>query len=126
MSFFTKTISLALLVCAPVLRSNAAEEKKSEPNPKPSERSISFRNHVQPVLAKTGCNAGACHGAAAGQNGFRLSLRGYDNEGDFLSLTRQAMGRRISVSDPGSSLLLLKATGAVPHKGGKRFEVNSE
>ncbi len=85
----------------------------------------SFRNNVQPILAKKGCNAGACHGAAAGQNGFRLSLRGYDDEGDWLALTRQSLGRRIIPSDPGHSLMLLKPLGAVPHKGGKRFEVNS-
>ena len=85
----------------------------------------SFRNHVQPVLAKNGCSAGACHGAAAGQNGFKLSLRGYDDEGDFLTLTRGSLGRRIVPSDPGRSLMLLKPTGAVPHKGGKRFDVDS-
>ena len=85
----------------------------------------SFRNHVQPVLAKNGCSAGACHGAAAGQNGFKLSLRGYDNEGDYLALTRGALGRRIVPSDPGRSLMLLKPTGALPHKGGKRFDVDS-
>ncbi len=85
----------------------------------------SFRNHIQPVLAKNGCSSGACHGAAAGQNGFKLSLRGYDDEGDFLALTHGALGRRIVPSDPGRSLLLLKPTGAVPHKGGKRFEVES-
>jgi hypothetical protein len=86
---------------------------------------ITFRNHVQPVLAKFGCSSGACHGAAAGQNGFKLSLRGYDDEGDYLSLTRQALGRRIIPSDPGRSLLLLKPAGTVPHKGGKKFEVDS-
>ncbi len=85
----------------------------------------SFRNHVQPVLAKAGCSAGACHGAAAGQNGFRLSLRGYDDENDYLALTRHALGRRINPADPGRSLLLTKPTTAVPHKGGKRFEVDS-
>ncbi len=85
----------------------------------------SFRNHVQPVLARTGCSAGACHGAAAGQNGFRLSLRGYDDDGDFAALTRNALGRRVNPSDPGRSLMLLKPTGALPHKGGKRFEVGS-
>src|SRR5580765_5483378 len=85
-----------------------------------------FRNHVQPILAKMGCSSGACHGAAAGQNGFKLSLRGYDNEGDYLALTRHALGRRIIPSDPGRSLMLLKPTGAVPHKGGKRFEVDSD
>ena len=86
---------------------------------------VSFRNHVQPVLAKMACSSGACHGAAAGQNGFRLSLRGYDDEGDYLSLTRHAIGRRIIPSDPGRSLLLLKPTGAVPHKGGTKFDTDS-
>jgi hypothetical protein len=85
----------------------------------------SFRNHVQPVLAKNGCSAGACHGAAAGQNGFKLSLRGYDDQGDYLTLTRGAIGRRVNPIDPGRSLMLLKPTGAVPHKGGKKFDVDS-
>ncbi|MCS1406931.1 MAG: hypothetical protein M2R45_00087 [Verrucomicrobia subdivision 3 bacterium] len=85
----------------------------------------SFRNHVQPILAKFGCSAGACHGAAAGKNGFKLSLRGYDDQGDFIALTRHALGRRIIPQDPGRSLLLTKPTGAIPHKGGKRFEIDS-
>ena len=84
-----------------------------------------FRNHVQSVLTKAGCNMGACHGAGAGKNGFYLSLRGYDDEADWAAITRHAGGRRISPTDPGRSLLLLKATGTVPHKGGKRFEVQS-
>ncbi|MEO6742163.1 MAG: DUF1549 domain-containing protein [Chthoniobacteraceae bacterium] len=86
---------------------------------------VSFRNHVQPILAKTGCSSGACHGAAAGQGGFKLSLRGYDNEGDYLTLTRGAFGRRVNTQDPARSLLLLKTTSAVPHKGGERFKVHS-
>jgi Protein of unknown function (DUF1553)/Protein of unknown function (DUF1549) len=85
----------------------------------------SFRNHVQSVLTKAGCNSGACHGAAAGKNGFKLSLRGYDPEADFRMITRQSRGRRIVPSDPGRSLILLKPTGAVPHKGGLRFVVDS-
>ena len=85
----------------------------------------SFRNHIQPILARTGCSLGACHGAAAGQGGFKLSLRGYDDEGDFLALTRAAMGRRITPADPARSLLLLKPTNAVPHKGGEKFKVGS-
>ena len=84
-----------------------------------------FRNHVQPILAKFGCSAGACHGAAAGKNGFKLSLRGYDDKGDFVALTRHALGRRVIPQDPGRSLLLTKPTGSIPHKGGKRFEVES-
>ena len=85
----------------------------------------SFRNHVESVLAKAGCSSGACHGAQAGKNGFKLSLRGYDPEGDFNTITRQARGRRIVPSDPGRSLILTKPTAAVPHKGGLRFRVNS-
>ena len=86
---------------------------------------LSFRNHIQPILAKTGCSAGACHGAAAGQGGFKLSLRGYDDEGDYLVLTRAAMGRRITPADPARSLFLLKPTNIVPHKGGERFKIGS-
>ena len=86
----------------------------------------SFRNHVQSVLTKRGCNMGACHGAAAGKGGFNLSLRGYDPPTDFLAITRQARGRRIVPRDPGRSLLLTKPTAAVPHKGGLRFEAGSD
>ncbi|MFH5804196.1 DUF1549 domain-containing protein [Alienimonas sp. DA493] len=86
----------------------------------------SFRNHVQSVLTKRGCNMGACHGAAAGKGGFLLSLRGYDPETDFFAITRGARGRRIVPSDPARSLLLTKPTAAVPHKGGLRFEEGSD
>lgn len=89
------------------------------------EHQWSFRNDVQSVLAKAGCNMGACHGALAGKGGFRLSLRGYDCQQDFLTLTRQARGRRIELADPGRSLLLAKPTGALPHKGGLRLDVQS-
>ncbi len=85
----------------------------------------SFANDVQPVLTKIGCNAGACHGAAGGKNGFRLSLRGYDYAFDHDSLTRQAKGRRILIAEPDTSLLLQKPTGAVPHGGGKLMRKNS-
>lgn len=85
----------------------------------------SFRNDVLPVMSKVGCNSGACHGAAAGRNGFRLSLRGYDPEGDYLALTREALGRRIVKTAPAHSLMLLKPTLTITHGGGKRFEVGS-
>ncbi|MEM6470135.1 MAG: DUF1549 and DUF1553 domain-containing protein [Planctomycetota bacterium] len=85
----------------------------------------SFRNDVQSVLAKHGCNMGACHGALAGKGGFRLSLRGYDSDFDFASITREARGRRIELADPGRSLLIAKPTGALPHKGGLRLDVGS-
>ena len=82
---------------------------------------VSFRNHVVPVLTKAGCNSGPCHGALSGKNGFKLTLRGYDPELDYLTLTRQAGARRVNKVDPASSLMLLKPTLAVPHGGGKRF-----
>lgn len=82
---------------------------------------VSFRNQVQPILARFGCSSGACHGSAAGQGGFRLSLRGYDDLGDHLSVTRSAQGRRITLEDPSRSLLLMKATKQVPHKGGEKI-----
>jgi hypothetical protein len=85
----------------------------------------SFRNDVQPVLTKTGCNMGACHGAQAGKKGFKLALRGYDHEMDYNTLTRQSRGRRINLRDPARSLILLKATGAIPHGGGTRFDTDS-
>ncbi|HAA72147.1 MAG TPA: S-layer protein, partial [Planctomycetaceae bacterium] len=84
-----------------------------------------FRNHVESVLSKTGCNSGACHGARAGQKGFRLTLFGFNLEADYAYLTRQARGRRIIPEDPGRSLILTKPTGLIPHKGGIRFEVDS-
>ena len=84
-----------------------------------------FRNHVESVLSKSGCNAGACHGARAGQKGFRLTLFGFNLEADYAYLTRQARGRRIVPEDPGRSLILTKPTGLIPHKGGIRFEVDS-
>ncbi|NNM30259.1 MAG: S-layer protein, partial [Akkermansiaceae bacterium] len=88
-------------------------------------RPWSFRNHVLPVISRAGCNAGACHGALAGKGGFRLSLRGYDPEADFHTITREARGRRIEPADPGRSLLLTKSTTALKHTGGKRIEPGS-
>src|SRR5262249_34389627 len=85
----------------------------------------SFRNHVIPVLTKMGCNQGACHGALAGKNGFKLTLRGYDPEVDYDTLTRSAGGRRVSLAEPAASLILAKPTFAIPHGGGKRFAVDS-
>jgi len=89
-----------------------------------AESEVSFRNQVQPILARYGCSSGACHGSAAGQGGFRLSLRGYDEEGDYLSITRSAQGRRVTLEDPARSLLLLKATKMIPHKGGEKIKAD--
>jgi hypothetical protein len=96
----------------------------SDPAPDTTPRvpaSISFANHVVPVLTKMGCNSGACHGAAAGKNGFALTLRGYDPAADYDAITRQAGGRRVNLIEPAKSLLLLKPTEVVPHVGGRKF-----
>jgi WD40 repeat protein len=86
---------------------------------------VEFLTDVMPVLAKAGCNAGTCHGARAGQNGFQLSLRGYDPQGDYRALTDDLAARRVNRARPESSLMLLKPTGAVPHAGGVVLEPGS-
>ncbi|HEV3164393.1 MAG TPA: DUF1549 and DUF1553 domain-containing protein [Isosphaeraceae bacterium] len=87
---------------------------------------LRFRNDVVPVFTKAGCNTGKCHGSASGKDGFRLSLFGYDPEGDHARLTREVVGRRINLTSPDDCLLLNKATGSVSHTGGKRIEPGSE
>ncbi len=86
----------------------------------------SFRNHVEPVLAKQGCSSGACHGALAGKGGFKLSLSGYDPERDYFNLVELQRGRRVEPAEPAASLMLTKPTMAVPHKGGLRLQTDSQ
>ena len=86
----------------------------------------SFKLDVMPVFFRAGCNSGGCHGAASGKDGFHLSLFGYDPAGDYYRLTHQLPGRRVDLAVPKQSLLLLKATGMVPHTGGRRFKPDSE
>ena len=85
----------------------------------------SFTTDVIPLLTKAGCNAGACHGKGSGQNGFRLSLRGFAPEQDYKWITREFSGRRIDRTKPEESLLLRKATGQTPHEGGRLFAPSS-
>ncbi|NUM55795.1 MAG: DUF1549 domain-containing protein [Candidatus Hydrogenedentes bacterium] len=85
----------------------------------------SFKNDVEPVLMKAGCNAGSCHGSASGKNGFRVSLFGFDPGLDYINLTRDNRARRMNAGSPAESLLLQKATGDVVHDGGSRFEKNT-
>jgi len=86
---------------------------------------VSFRQDIEPVITRAGCNMGACHGKLAGQNGFKLSLRGYAPELDHAWLTTDVSGRRLNPAFPEESLLLLKALGKVPHEGRQRFEEGS-
>ncbi len=101
-------------LAVPVTVSNAAVQP-----------SISFKLDVMPVFLKAGCNAGSCHGASRGKDGFRLSLFGFDPDGDYFRLTRQQIGRRINLAIPQESLIVQKGLGAVQHTGGVRFTTNS-
>src|SRR5260370_1111269 len=78
---------------------------------------VSFVRDVMPTLSKLGCNAGTCHGAAEGKNGFKLSLRGYDPLFDYRALTDDLEGRRFNRAAPERSLMFMKPAGAVPHPG---------
>lgn len=88
-------------------------------------RTVSFENEVIPVLTKAGCNSGGCHGKASGQNGFKLSVFGFDPRGDFDALIKETRGRRVFAAAPKQSLLLRKATGQIPHGGGIRLTADS-
>ena len=104
----------ALILNAIADTANAAEER------------VSFLNDVVPILTRYGCNSGGCHGKAAGQNGFRLSLLGFEPDFDHVALVREARGRRVFPGAPDRSLLLAKAVGRVPHGGGSRLTTDSE
>ncbi|MBX3443951.1 MAG: DUF1553 domain-containing protein [Planctomyces sp.] len=83
---------------------------------------VSFIEDVNPVLSKVGCNQGTCHGSKEGKNGFKLSLRGYDALFDIRSFTDDHASRRVNTASPDDSLMLLKATGAAAHVGGRLFK----
>ena len=108
---------VGIVVCSALLLIVLASSVRAE--------APSFANDVMPVLTRFGCNSGGCHGKLAGQNGFKLSLRGYAPDADFESLARESQGRRINAVAPSESLLIRKAVGALPHGGGQRFKVGS-
>ena len=92
-----------------------------------SERApISFINEVMPLLAKAGCSAGACHAKPEGQNNFKLSVFGYDQQLDYNEIVKDVRSRRVFLAAPEESLLLLKATGQIAHDGGARFSKESQ
>ncbi len=87
---------------------------------------VTFLRDVAPILNKVGCTSGACHGAAKGKNGFKLSLRGYDPRFDYEALLYDLAGRRFNRADPGRSLMLAKPSQEVAHGGGRRFAKDSD
>ena len=88
-------------------------------------QAISFPRDIVPILTKSACNTGGCHGKAEGQNGFKLSVFGFDPVSDHEATTMQARGRRVFLPDAERSLILLKATATEPHGGGQRLERDS-
>ncbi len=91
-----------------------------------AEKPIDYIRDVSPTIAHLGCNAGTCHGAKEGKNGFKLSLRGYDPETDLRALTDDLASRRVNLASPDDSLMLLKAIAEVPHEGGRRTTRDSK
>lgn len=91
-----------------------------------AERPVSFRNDIMPHLIKAGCAGGNCHAKPEGQNNFKLSVFGYDPEHDYREIVQDGRGRRVFLAAPEESLLVKKATGAVPHEGGARVAPGSE
>lgn len=89
-------------------------------------RPLNFANDIVPILSKQGCNSGSCHGKGIGQNGFKLSLFGFDPDFDYAALVHEGRGRRISAAAPDDSLLLLKPAGGMAHGGGQRFGAESD
>ena len=92
----------------------------------PGPRIFNFENDIIPVFSRFGCNSSGCHAKAEGQNGFKLSVFGFDPGADYLALTQEARGRRVLTPVPEQSLLLAKASGGVPHGGGVRIDRQSE
>ena len=92
----------------------------------PAGKVVTFERDIMPVLTRLGCNAGACHGKARGQNGFALSLLAYDADFDYAAITQEGRGRRIFPAHPEQSLLLRKPSGELPHGGGKKLPRDGE
>lgn len=87
---------------------------------------LSFRLDIMPIFMRNGCNSGACHGAARGKDGFRMSLFGFDPAADYQRLTREISGRRINLALPDDALVLTKGTNTVPHGGGQKIKPDDE
>lgn len=87
---------------------------------------INFANQIVPVFTKAGCNSGGCHGKAGGQNGFRLSLLGFEPDEDYEHIVKEARGRRVFPAAPENSLLLTKGINFTPHGGGKRMDAKTD
>jgi hypothetical protein len=126
-SFLYCALMLCWVTWGDALRAEDAAEVARNGSRDPRSRIglVSFELEVMPILTAKGCNQGACHGKARGQNGFQLSLLGFDPDFDYAALTQQARGRRVFLAAPERSLVLQKATAALAHGGGVRLEPGS-
>lgn len=121
---------LLIAACGPAVVVVGAEPAASEKEAVPAaatlvQGEVNFELDVLPVLSAAGCNTGACHGKSRGQNGFALSLLAFDPQFDYSSIALEAHGRRVFPSAPDNSLLLRKASQALPHGGGLRLKAGS-
>jgi hypothetical protein len=113
------------LVCALILTFAGRGQAATKSEASPARPSLNFELDVMPVLTVAGCNQGACHGKSRGQNGFQLSLLGFDADFDYATIVKEGRGRRVFPSAPEESLLLRKAAAQVPHGGGERLPLGS-
>jgi len=89
-------------------------------------KTFHFENDIEPLFSRFGCNSSGCHGKAEGQNGFKLSVFGFDSQADYVALVKEARGRRLFAASAERSLFLTKASGQVPHGGGTRISAGSD
>lgn len=119
-------VAMLLSVCLTIVRAGETADTKAN-QPSSATRTVSFTNDVVPILTKAGCNAGTCHAKAGnGQNGFALSLLGFEPKEDYTHIALEGRGRRIFVPSPDHSLLLMKATNRAPHRGGMKLTPDSD
>ena len=126
------TLSAVLFLCGHV-HQNISFADSDQTNFVASKQNISklsnrvdFENDLMPVFTKFGCNAGACHGAAAGRGDFKLSLFGGNPRADYEAIVRQLAGRRINLMHPEESLVVLKPTAQISHGGRQVLNENGE
>lgn len=122
---FLVWLPLSLALSTPLALALEAPAPEDTPVPNATLPGIKFELDIQPILTARGCNSGPCHGKSRGQNGFALSLLGFDSDMDYRSIVTDARGRRVTPASPTDSLLLQKATAQLPHGGGKKLELDS-
>ena len=123
------TLSALLVLCGLIHESHVVADSyqrlNDEDMSKPTNR-VDFENDLMPVFTKFGCNAGACHGSAAGRGGFKLSLFGGNPQADYEAIVRQLAGRRINLMRPEESLVILKPTAQISHGGQQVLDEDGE